>query len=122
MNAMFDSTLATLAAMFSGLGVVMYYWRKADVENIKQLRSEIEDLRAKQAEQESRHEQQLADMYARARSRDEQIDFLDRWRLTARVYIAVLRGIAADRGIETPDPPEVLQLSLPVPDHTPDHD
>lgn len=45
-----------------------------------------------------------------AASLNRQIAALDRWKLTARYYIAQLRGTLADRGIESPEPPPELEL------------
>ena len=41
---------------------------------------------------------------------DPEIKALERWKFVARRYIADLRGVLADRGIQSPEPPPELKL------------
>lgn len=43
-------------------------------------------------------------------AQDHQIAALDGWKLAARHYISTLRGVLADRGIPSPEPPPELEL------------
>lgn len=44
---------------------------------------------------------------------DRQVVVLQNWQFAARLYIATLRGVLADRGITAPEPPIELGLSVP---------
>lgn len=45
---------------------------------------------------------------------DVQINALQTWQYAARLYIATLRGVLADRGITAPEPPPELNLTAPT--------
>ncbi len=54
--------------------------------------------------------ERVAKLEAHSTAQDRQISALDDWKLAARHYISTLRGVLADRGISSPEPPPELEL------------
>ncbi|PBC38458.1 hypothetical protein CJ179_38290 [Rhodococcus sp. ACS1] len=99
-----DTMLPYAASLFTGIGLILYYLRKGDAEKMKQLREDIAQLRKDMDEQNERHAQEVASMNQRSSFLDGVIATLQRELIEARLYIAMLRGILADKGIPTPEP------------------
>lgn len=79
-----------VGAVFTGIGVVIRALKTADTDRL----SAVERRSAEQ---------------------DSQIARLDEWKLAARFYIATLRGLLADRGIPSPEPPPELGIDTTRP-------
>lgn len=76
---------AAIGAIATGVGTVMTYMARVQTGNVNTLTDRVGKLEA-------------------------QVNALDEWKVAARYYIAQLRGLLADRGIDSPVPPAQLQL------------
>ena len=105
-----DSVATAAATIVTASGVFAYYWRKGDKEKMTQLQADVAELRKDLNEQNVRHENEVKSMNERATLRDGIIARLEEQLIQARMYIAMLRGILADRGIPTPEPDGAAHL------------
>lgn len=78
---------SAIGAVAGGVGTVMTYLARVQTGNVNTLTERVGKL-------------------------ESQVAALDEWKIAARYYIAQLRGLLADRQIDSPTPPAELQLHV----------